>query len=368
MAKTLHIPNIWDYVTKKIRIPMSDYEELVSIIILNYNAGELLFDCVNSIKKSNYKNYEIIIVDNSSMDNSHIECKEKFSDIHLIENEDNLGYCEGNNVGIRIAKGEYTVILNPDTIVDTNWLDELVLAWKENGEGLYQPKFLTTTDNKRLMSVGNQIQLFGFGFSKGKGEQDTNQYSEIESIGYASGTCLFSSTQLIKKLEMFDPFLFAYHDDLDLGWRAALKKINSFYVPNAIVYHPPEGFSFQWSKFKFFLLERNRLYCLLTHYSHSTLLKILPSLVLVDFAVSCFYIRKHMFLEKIKASFSIIKNFKKILKKHKEIQENRQIDDRELIKKFTDYIDIPKEITNGEKSLKFNNFLKKLSIISRKII
>ena len=62
------------------------------------------------------------------------------------------------------------------------------------------------------------------------------------------------------------------------------------------------------------------------------------------------------------------KVWNKILKKHKQIQENRQIDDRELIKKFTDYIDIPKEITNEKKSLKFNNFLRKLSIVSRKII
>jgi len=122
----------------------------ISIVILNYNAGELLEKCISSILKSNYKNFEIILVDNASKDESHKECKNKFPKIKLIENKENLGYCEGNNVGLRMARGEYVVILNPDTIVDNNWLDELLKAYENNGEGLYQPKFLATSDNSSL--------------------------------------------------------------------------------------------------------------------------------------------------------------------------------------------------------------------------
>ena len=95
-------------------------ESLVSVIILNYNAGKLLLDCVESIKKSDYSNLEIIVVDNISSDNSQTICKEKFPDIKLIQNEKNFGYCEGNNIGIASAKGEFVIILNPDTIVDKN--------------------------------------------------------------------------------------------------------------------------------------------------------------------------------------------------------------------------------------------------------
>ena len=80
-------------------------QPLVSIIILNYNAGNLLLDCVESVLQTNYENYEIIVVDNASVDNSQNECKEKFKPIQLIQNQKNLGYCEGNNVGIKGAKG-----------------------------------------------------------------------------------------------------------------------------------------------------------------------------------------------------------------------------------------------------------------------
>lgn len=346
----------------------SENDEFVSIIILNYNAGKLLVDCVDSIMQSKYRDFEIIVVDNASKDKSHLECKKLFPDIRLIENHENLGYCEGNNVGIRKASGKFVAILNPDTTVDPNWLGELISSYKKYGEGLYQPKFLTTTDHKRLMSTGNQIQIFGFGFSRGKGDEDINQFSKVESIGYASGTCLFSSTQLIRNLGMFDSFLFAYHDDLDLGWRAALEKINSYYIPKSVVYHPPEGFSFQWSKFKFYLLERNRLYCIFTHYSNSTIFKLLPSLIIVDFAVSIFYLQKHMLSEKIKASLNILKNLNTIIKKHDEIQRRRKIDDNEILKKFTNYIDVPKEITSNKESVIFYKFLNKLSKIARKFI
>ena len=108
------------YNLNKVRQP------LVSIIILNYNAGQLLLDCVESSMKTNYNNFEVIVVDNASMDDSHRKCKEKFENIRLIETGKNLGYCEGNNVGIKNAKGDFIVILNPDTTVEPDWLSELL--------------------------------------------------------------------------------------------------------------------------------------------------------------------------------------------------------------------------------------------------
>ena len=242
---------------------------LVSIIILNYNARELLLNCVESVFKTNYSNIEVIIVDNASKDKSYLKCKEKFDKIHLIENKENLGYCEGNNVGMRLAKGEFMVILNPDTIVSPNWLTELLSAYSITGEGLYQPKILSLYENNVIQSTGNMLHLFGFGFARDKGILDNNQHNKIERIGYASGTCLFTSTKVLERVGLFDSFLFLYHDDLDLGWRSAQLGIESYYVPNSVIYHA-ESYSLKWSSRKFFWLERNRRYCILTHYSKDT--------------------------------------------------------------------------------------------------
>ena len=304
---------------------------LVSIIILNYNAGDLLLDCINSIQKSTYTNYEIILVDNISKDNSHKKCKEQFPSIKLIENSENFGYCEGNNIGLRIAKGQFIVILNPDTIVDSFWLEELLKAYQTNGEGIYQPKFLATTDHSMLLSTGNMIQIFGFGFSRSKGDIDKKQYEDLEKINYASGTCLFTSKYILEKIGFFDPFLFAFHDDLELCWRGAINKINSFYVPKSIVYHPIEGTSFKWNPIKFKLMERNRKYCLLTLYDRQTFFKMLPPLILVDLAVFFFYLSKGLIKMKILADIEILKNFKIINKKYSQNQKIKDVSDKEII-------------------------------------
>ena len=339
--------------------------DLVSIIILNYNAGDLLLDCVSSIYKSNHKNFEIILVDNISKDNSHKKCKEQFPDITLIENSENLGYCEGNNVGIRQANGNFVAILNPDTIVDKFWLDELLIAYHTNGDGLYQPKFFATTNHDMLLSTGNMIQIFGFGFSRSKGDIDKNQFQNFEKIDYASGTCLFTSTNLIRKIGLFESFLFAFHDDLELCWRAAIMGIESFYVPKSIVYHPVEGYSFKWSPLKFKLMERNRKYCLLTLYDRSTVFKMLPSLLLIDIAVFFFYLTRGIGRMKISADIEILKNLNLVNKKYSTNQSVKKISDKVLINQFKNEISVPSWVVSQKKNDRFNGFLEFLANITK---
>ena len=344
---------------------IEENDPLISIVILNYNAGDLLIDCIDSIQKSNYKNYEIIVVDNISKDKSHKKCKEKFPNIKLIENSENLGYCEGNNVGLRVTNGEFVVILNPDTIVDPSWLSELLQAYRKNGDGIYQPKFLASTDHSMLLSTGNMIQIFGFGYSRAKGDIDRKQYENFEKIDFASGTCIFTSKKIIEEIGLFESFLFAFHDDFELCWRGALIGINSFYVPSAIVYHPIEGYSFKWSPLKFKLLERNRKYCLLTLYSRSTFYKMIPGLLLVDIAVLFFYLSKGLGKMKIAADIEILKNLGKINEKYKKNQEKRKIADKELIKQFKNDVIVPQWVINDKTNVFFNRFLVVISKITR---
>ena len=346
----------------------SNLNHLVSIIILNYNAGNLLLNCVDSVFKSTYSNFEVLVVDNISTDNSHVICKEKFEKIRLIENKENLGYCEGNNVGIRNANGEFIVILNPDTTVEPNWLDHLMSAYNEFGEGLYQPKFFSLNEKLVLQSTGNMLHIFGFGFARDKGKIDDKKMESIEKINYASGTCLFTSKIVLDKIGLLDPFLFLYHDDLDLGWRAAHIGINSFYVPKSIIYHA-ESYSIKWSSKKFYWLERNRKYCLLTHYSKETYAKMRLSLFLVDLCVWLFYLSKGFLGAKIKAELDIFRNRKAIKIRHNQLEKIKIVPDKELIKKFPDEIFVPKNVSEPIFNQLFNNILSALSKkVKKKII
>ena len=341
---------------------MSKYRErLTSIVVLNYNAGDLLLNCVESIYKTQNQEFEVIVVDNISTDNSHKKCKEKFPEIHLIENKENLGYCEGNNVGIRKANGEFIVILNPDTKVEPDWLTELFKAYETFGDGLYQPKILAF-ENNLIESGGNMLQVFGFGYAKGRGILDNGQYDKSCEIGYASGACLFTKTEIIKKIGLFDPFIFLYHDDLDLGWRAAQLEIKSFYAPKSKIYHAG-SYNYKWSAKKFYWLERNRHYCLLTHYSKKTFYKMLPSLVLIELMMMIFYISKGFLKMKLKAYANILKNLNHIQKKYHEIENKKVVSDSELIKKMPDEIFIPIELSNNITTKIFNKVILNVSKI-----
>ena len=333
---------------------------LVSVIVLNYNAGELLLNCVDSLKKSAYTNLEILVVDNISTDGSQKKCKEKFPDVELIQNNENLGYCGGNNVGIKKAKGEFIVILNPDTIVEKNWIDELILAHREFGDGLYQPKILSLNEENIIQSTGNMLHIFGFGYARDKGNKISDKKEEIEKIGYASGTCLFTSRNVIEKIGLLDEFLFLYHDDLDLGWRAAQVGINSYYVPKSKIFHV-ESYSLKWSSKKFYWLERNRKYCLLTHYSKDTYEKMRYSLFLVDLFVWAFYLSKGFLGAKIKAELEIRRNKEFIRDRFYELEKRKTVSDKELIRDFPDEIFVPANVSQESMNQTFNSILTRLS-------
>ena len=159
----------------------------------------MLTECIESIFKSNYSEIEVILIDNNSSDNSHNHCKSKFPQINLIENNENLGM-SARNIGINNANGKFVVFLDSDTVVEKNWLSILLERFRENGDGLYQAKLLDRHDRTIINSAGNMINIFGLGYSRGKGEIDNGTYDIFQEVSYTSGACTFSSKEIFKKI------------------------------------------------------------------------------------------------------------------------------------------------------------------------
>ncbi len=330
---------------------------LVSIIILNYNGEEFLENCLESIFRETKVNFEVIVVDNDSPDKSGEKFSKKYKTCKFIINKKNVGVSEGLNIGIRNANGEFIVLLNNDLIVAPKWLDYLFDAYDEKGSGLYQPKFLKMRDRSIIDSAGNLINIFGFGFSREKGRKDHLQYNKIEEIGFAAGTCLFCSKEIFDKVGLFDEKLFAYNEDLDLGWRAKLLNYKSYYVPKSIVYHYGSA-QWRWSGEKFYLLERNRWVVLLSNYEVKTILKLLPSLLIIEIGLLLFFAKKQMFLKKLRSYGGIIRLSNQIRKRRKSINKIRCVNDCEIFKSFCCTIETPLEVSETESIEKFNKLLK----------
>jgi len=216
----------------------------VAIIILNWNGLKDTIECLESVKKIDYLNFEIIVVDNGSTDGSPEKIKEMFPDITLIRNKENLGYASGNNVGIRYAlknNAEYILMLNNDTVVDKNILSIFVeTIRKEENVGSLGGKVFYYKKKNYIHSAGgivNNIKGMLYGFNRGEGEIDYGQYEKIVSVDYIMGCALFFALSTIEKVGLFNEQFFLYCEDTDFGLRIKKAGLHNLYVPYVKIWH-----------------------------------------------------------------------------------------------------------------------------------
>lgn len=342
---------------------MAEMNKKISIVILNYNGANFLRGCLDSVLTNKRYNLEIIIVDNNSPDGSGKECVNEYPSCKFILNEQNVGVPEGLNIGIRNCTGEFTVLLNNDIVVDPAWLDHLMNAYETYGPAMYQPKLLEMMRHDRINTAGNMINIFGFGFSRGKGRIDAGQYENIEEVSFVSGACLFCPTFILREIGPLDREFFAYHEDLDLGWRARLRGYPSYYVPKSIVYHYGSA-QWQWSAKKFYLLERNRWIVLLTNYSIKTIIRLLPSLLIVEASILFFFTKKRLLREKLRGYSEILRMSAYLRKRRRMLSAMRKVSDDAIIRSFCYNIQIPDGVSDSDSISKFNKLSKMLCKIA----
>jgi GT2 family glycosyltransferase len=203
---------------------------LVSIIIVNYNGKDLLKDCLESIKKIDYTNYEIILVDNNSSDDSMEFVKENYLNIQIIKLDSNFGFAYPNNIGAKKARGKFLLFLNNDTIVEPNFLTELLKPFA------LDPKIaicqsLLLKPNGDVDSSGDFIDSIGVTFSSHE------KPAEIKEIFSAKAASMLMKKDIFEKLEGFDEKFFASFEDVDIGWRARILGYKIVVNPHSIVYH-----------------------------------------------------------------------------------------------------------------------------------
>jgi len=223
---------------------MSAYPK-VTAIILNWNGKADTVECLDSFEHVDYPNYEVLLVDNASTDGSVELFKERYPGIKIIENPINLGYAEGNNVGIRRAiddRSDYIMILNNDTVVDPDFITELVAVAEEVPDvGFVGPKnyYYEHGGRKDIINfAGGIFSIYrGTTYNIGINEIDRGQYNEIKESNYIPGSCVMVKRELIEKIGLINPEYFTYWEDTDWCVRVAKAGYRSVYVPKAKIWH-----------------------------------------------------------------------------------------------------------------------------------
>lgn len=241
---------------------------LLSIIIPNWNGKKFLKECLDSLKKQTYNNFEIILVDNGSTDGSIDFIQKEYGDfVKIIRNETNLGFAEGSNIGIRSARGEFIVLLNNDTKTDPFWLEELVKTIHIDPKvGMWGSKIYSYYHKNQIEAVGELIYWDGLTRAKGQFEIDNGQFNFMEEILYPPGCGAMYRRKIFDEIGLFDKDFFAYADDAEIGIRARLAGWKALFVPKAILYHKNSGTGGQHSPFKAFYVERNRFWITIKYF------------------------------------------------------------------------------------------------------
>ena len=214
----------------------------VTVIVLNWNGKELTIKCLESLKKVNYSNFNILVVDNGSTDGSVDTLKEKFPDVSVLALENNLGYASGNNRGFDSLESDppkFVIFLNNDTIVDVNFIEPLVkqlLTKKHAGQTV--PKIYYENDPKLIWYAGGIVNLWtGSIYHLGIRQNDGPGYSKTNKTKYATGCCFCIRYEEFKEFGGFDENFPMYSEDVDLSlWiRSAGKQV--WFVPDSKIWH-----------------------------------------------------------------------------------------------------------------------------------
>lgn len=288
----------------------------VSVVIPNFNGIAFLDSVLASLEGQTLSNFEVILVDNGSTDGSCSFVTANYPWVHLIELSENFGFCGAVNAGIRAAKAPYVLLLNNDTEVKEDFVEEMLAAIRRHKNAFScGARMVQYHDRDRLDDVGNYYCALGWSFARGRGK-DIHAYATEDKIFSACAGAAIYRKKIIEKIGYFDEEHFAYLEDTDIGYRARIYGYENWYAPKAIVYHVGSGTSgSRYNQFKTRYSSRNNIYLI---YKNMPLLQIILNLpfLAVGFLIKfLFFAVKGMgkeYAAGIKNGFSISMKNKKV--------------------------------------------------------
>lgn len=304
-----------------------------SIIIVTWNALELLKQFLPSVIKTDYPDFEIIIADNASIDGSKEWIRSTYPKVKIASFDRNYGYCGGNNRAVPFAKKEILVFLNNDVKVAKDWLHGLNKAFKDDQIAAVQPKLRSLKQPEYFEyagAAGGFIDKHGYPFCRGRVfeevEKDEGQYDEVRDIFWASGAALAVRKNRFINSGGFDEDFEFHMEEIDLCWRLQNQGYKIGFAPESIIYHLGGGSLPMGTPRKVYYNFRNSLFMLWKNYSSACLPKRFLLRVFLDIIAALkalFEGKPREWVAIAKAHLHFLRDFGKVHRKRKALQKKR---------------------------------------------
>ena len=307
----------------------------VSVILLTWNSGAHLSDCLSALSKQTLQDFEVIVVDNGSSDDSIHGLEARWTDLHLtVERlESNLGFATGNNIGARLAQGRWLALLNTDAYPEPNWLKNLLQAAQQNPQySVFTSRQIQYHAPELLDGAGDCYHFTGMAWRRFYNRLAREYGLQEEEIFSACPAAALYSREEFLKAGGFDEDYFSYFEDVDLGFRIRLGGGKCLYVPEAVVHHVGSGSTGKRSDFSVYFGYRNLIWTFVKNMPSPLIWLFLP----LHIATLLFFVL-YLTLRgqgKViwKAMFAALRGLPHMIAKRKFIQKNKKIKTGELLK------------------------------------
>jgi GT2 family glycosyltransferase len=214
---------------------------LVTAVIINRNNKGLLLNCLESVKRQSTRPDEIIVIDNGSEDGSAEVARQRFPEARLVENKLNSGFSASCNQGVRLAGGEFILLLNNDVVLDRYFVEALLAVMHMDEKiGIGGGKVLSH-DGRYLDSAGQLLARSRKVMDRGYREADNGKYNQAHPVFSIAASAALYRRKMLEDVkegdEYFDEDFEFFYEDIDLAWRAKKRDWEVFYEPRAIAYH-----------------------------------------------------------------------------------------------------------------------------------
>jgi GT2 family glycosyltransferase len=300
----------------------------ISIIVVNWNGKKLLPECLDGLRCQAYQDFHTILVDNGSNDGSVDFVTRNYPEVKIVALSRNTGFSAANNTAFKSVKSKYVALLNNDAVADPLWLKSLVNAIETHPKASFAASKMLFYDYPDTIDrAGDAYTRAGIGLLRGRGVSADKYNSQEWIFGACAGAALYKTTML-EDIGFFDEDFFLLYEDVDLSFRAQLGGYKCLYVPEALVYHKASSSIVYDSRISVYYSHRNLEWVYIKNMPARLILKTILQHVIYDIASFFYFLVRGQGRDFVKAKMDALKGLKKTLKKRRQIQANRQADDK----------------------------------------
>ena len=297
----------------------------LTVIIVTYNSGAYLYECINALNQQTFKDFEVIIFDNGTEDGSVDSISSKNLSINIIKSTLNKGFAFGNNAAVKDANGDWLILLNADAIPQSDWLQEICKAICRYPEIVIFGSTQINYHNPEVLDgAGDHYHPFGLAWRGAKGYPADSIAGDAIVMGPCAAAAIYRK-DIFEKLGGMAEHFFCYYEDVDLALRFRLEGHLCIQLANAKVRHVGSATFGTDSEFSRYYIGRNKIWTFFRCLPAALLIPLLPSFFIIVLIRLCFAIGRSDFNIRVRASWDAICNLPEIWRQRRSVQVFRKI-------------------------------------------